>query len=160
TVVYSVYFRAVSQMILLAVLALVTLALLFANIRQSTLSRDSILLGGASLIVLTAACLIVDFLKIVTMTPDSSYIVRFVQKIGLGSYEGSRYVFSMWGPLVPFIHSITNLLDQKVFWQYQPLLSMNLLALVFCTIYPVIREQKSKLQSVIVATVLVSLMAV
>ena len=25
-------------------------------------------------------------------------------------------VFSKWGPFVPFIHSITNLLDQKLYW--------------------------------------------
>jgi hypothetical protein len=159
TVVYSVYFSAVSQMILLAVLALVTVALLFANMRQSSLSKDSILLGGASLIVLTIACFVVDLLKIVTMSPDSSYIVRFGQNIGLGNYEASRMVFSMWGPLVPFIHSITSLLDQKLYWQYQPILSADLLAIVFYTIYTVVREQKSKLQSVVASTVLVSLMA-
>ena len=155
-IVYSVYFSAVSQMVLLVVLALTTLVLLFANIREGSLSRDSILLGGASLAVLTGACFFVDLLRIVTMTADSSYIARFGQNLGLGNYEASRVVFSMWGPLVPFIHSITNLLDQKLFWQYQPILSVNLLALVFYTIYTVIRGQKSKLQSVIAATVLVS----
>jgi len=68
-------------------------------------------------------------------------------------------VFSMWGPLVPFIHSITNLLDQKLYWQYQPVLSLDLVAIVFYTVYTIIREQKSILQSFVAATVLVSLMA-
>jgi hypothetical protein len=159
TIVYGVYFSAVSQMVLLVVLALTTLALLFANITQGSLSRDSILLGGASLVVVTGACFLVDLLRIVTMTPDSSYIARFGQNIGLGNYEASRRVFSMWGPLVPFIHSITNLLDQKLYWQYQPLLSLDLVAIVFYTVYTIIREQKSILQSVVAATVLVSQMA-
>src|SRR5215472_7550385 len=66
TLVYCVYFSAASQMVLLVVLALITLALLLANIRQGSLSRDSILLGGASLVVLTAACFLVDVLSIVT----------------------------------------------------------------------------------------------
>jgi hypothetical protein len=160
TIVYSVYFSAVSQMVLLVVLALATLALFWANIRQGSLSRDSILLGGASLVVLTGACFLVDLLRIVTMTPDSSYMARFGQNIGLGNYEASRMVFSMWGPLVPFIHSITNLLDQKLYWQYQPVLSLDLVAIVFYTIYTVIREQKSILQSFVAATVLVSVMAI
>ena len=160
TIVYGVYFSAVSQMVLLVVLALATLALFWANITQGSLSRDSILLGGASLVVLTGACFLVDLLRIVTMTPDSSYIARFGQNIGLGNYEASRMVFSMWGPLVPFIHSITNLLDQKLYWQYQPVLSLDFVAIVFYTIYTVIREQKSILQSCVAATVLVSLMAI
>ncbi len=159
TIVYSVYFSAASQMVLLVVLALTTLALLLANITQGALSRDSILLGGASLVVLTGVCFFVDLLRIVTMTPDSSYIVRFGQNIGLGNYEASRRVFSMWGPLVPFIHSITNLLDQKLYWQYQPVLSLDLVAIVFYTVYTIIREQQSILQSFVAATVLVSLMA-
>ena len=158
TLVYSVYFSAVSQMILLVVLVLATLALLFTNITQGTLSRDSILLGGVSLVVLTGACFFVHLLRIVTMTPDSSYMARFGQNIVLGNYEASRMVFSMWGPLVPFIHSMTNLLDQKLYWQYQPLLSLNLVAIVFYTVYTIIREQKSILQSGVAATVLVSLM--
>ena len=87
-------------------------------------------------------------------------IVRFGQNIGPGNYEASRKVFSMWGPLVPFIHSITNLLDQKLYWQYQPVLSLDFVAIVFYTIYTVIREQKSILQSCVAATVLVSLMAI
>ena len=159
TIVYGVYFSAVSQMVLLVVLALTTLALLFANIMQGSLSRDSILLGGVSLVVLTGAYFFVDLLRIVTMTPDSSYMARFGQNIGLGNYEASRQVFSMWGPLVPFMHSITNLLDQKLYWQYQPVLSLNLVAIVFYTVYTIIREQKSILQSFVAATVLVSLMA-
>jgi len=159
TIVYGVYFSAVSQMVLLVVLALTTFALLFANITQGSLSRDSILLGGASLVVLTGACFFVDSLRIVTMTPDSSYIARFGQNIDLGNYEASRMVFSMWGPLVPFIHSITNLLDQKLYWQYQPVVSLDLVAIVFYTVYTIIREQKSILQSFVAATVLVSLMA-
>jgi len=159
TMVYGVYFSAVSQMVLLVVLALTTLALLLANITQGSLSRNSILLGGASLVVLTGACFFVDLLRIVTMTPDSSYIARFGQNIGLGNYEGSRLVFSKWGPLVPFMHSITNLLDQKLYWQYQPVLSLDLVAIVFYTVYTIIREQKSILQSCVAATVLVSLMA-
>jgi len=160
TVVYSVHFSALSQMFLLGVLAVTTAALLFANIKQGSASKDSILLAMASLMVLTVVFVLVDLLKIVTKSPDSAYIVRFGQNMGLGNYEASRMVFSMWGPLVPLIHSISNLLDQKLFWQYQPILSMNLLALVFYTIYTVIREQKSRLQSVIAATILVSLMAV
>src|SRR6266576_3453468 len=159
TIVYSVYFSAVSQMVFLVVLALTTLALFWANIRQGSLSRDSILLGGASLVVLTGACFLVDLLRIVTMTPDSSYMARFGQNIGLGNYEASRMVFTMWGPLVPFIHSITNLLDQKLYWQYQPVLSLDLVAIVFYTVYTIIREQQSILQSFVAATVLVSLMA-
>src|SRR5215475_1220754 len=125
TVVYSVYFSAVSQPIFLGVLALATLALLFTNILRGYLSRDSILLGGASLVILTLACFVVDLLRIVTMTPDSTSIARFGQNIGLGNYEASRMVFSKWGPFVPLIHSITNLLDQKLYWQYQPVLSLN-----------------------------------
>ena len=159
TAVYSVYFTAVSQMVFLVVLALTTLALLLANITQGSLSRDSILLGGAGLLLLTAACFFVNLLRIVTMAPDSSYLARFGQNIGLGNYEGSRMVFSMWGPLVPFMHSITNLLDQKLYWQYQPVLSLNLVALVFYTLYTRIREKKSILQSCVAATALVSLMA-
>src|SRR5437762_6703598 len=159
TIVYSVYFSAASQMVLLVVLALTTLALLFANITQGSLSRECIHLGAASLVVLTGACFFVDSLRIVTMTPDSSYIARFGQNIGLGNYEASRMVFSMWGLLVPFIHSITNLLDQKLYWQYQPVVSLDLVAIVFYTVYTIIREQKSILQSFVAATVLVSLMA-
>ena len=56
TVIYSVYFAAISQMVLLVVLGLTTLALLLANIAQGSLSRDSVLLGGAGLLLLTAAC--------------------------------------------------------------------------------------------------------
>src|SRR5437667_8762070 len=111
TIVYSVYFSAVSQMVFLVVLALTTLALFWANIRQGSLSRDSILLGGASLVVLTGACFLVDLLRIVTMTPDSSYIARFGQNIGLGNYEASRRVFSMRGPLIPCMHSMPTRLD-------------------------------------------------
>ena len=159
TLVYGVYFSAVSQMVLLVVLALTTLALFWANITQGALSRDSILLGGASLVVLTGACFCVDLLRIVTMGADSSYIGRFGQNIGLGNYEGSRMIFSKWGPLVPFMHSITNLLDQKLYWQYQPVLSLDLVAIVFYTVYTIMREQKSILQSWVAATVLVSLMA-
>jgi hypothetical protein len=158
TIVYGVHFSAVSQMVLLVVLALTTFALLVANITRGSLSRDSILLGAASLVVFTGICFLVDLLRIVTMTPDSSYIARFGQNIGLGNYEASRMVFSMWGPLVPFMHSITNLLDQKLYWQYQPVLSLNLVAIVFYTMYSIIREQKSILQSCVGATVLVSLM--
>ena len=146
-------------MVFLVVLALTTLALLLANITQGSLSRDSILLGGAGLLLLTAACFFANQLRIVTMAPDSSYLARFGQNIGLGNYEGSRMVFSMWGPLVPFMHSITNLLDQKLYWQYQPVLSLNLVVLVFYTLYTIIREQKSILQSCVAATALVSLMA-
>ena len=159
TIVYSVYFSAVSQMVLLVGLALTTLALLVANKAQGSLSRDSNILGGASLVVLTGACFFVDLLRIVTMTSDSSYIARFGQNIGLGNYEASRMVFSKWGPLVPFIHSITNLLDQKLYWQYQPVLSFNLVAIVFYTVYTIIREQKSFLESLVAATVSVSVMA-
>jgi hypothetical protein len=159
TIVYSVHFSAVSQMASLIVLALTTLALLLANIAQRSLSRNSILLGGAGLLVLTAACFVVNLLRIVTMTPDSSYLARFGQNIGLGNYEASRMIFSMWGPLVPLMHSITNLLHQKLYWQYQPVLSFNLVAIVFYTIFTTIREQKSILQSAVVATVLVGLMA-
>jgi hypothetical protein len=159
TIVYSVYFSVLSQIVLLVVLALTTLALLVANMTQGSLSRDSILLGGASLVVLTGACFLVNLLRIVMMTPDSSYLARFGQNIGLGNYEASRMVFSMWGPLVPFIHSITNLLDQKLYWQYQPVLSLNLVGIVFYTVYAIIREQKSILKSCVAATLLVSLMA-
>ena len=158
TIVYGVYFSAVSQMVLLVVLALTTLALLVANITQGDLSRNSILLGGASLVVLTGACFFVDLLRIVTMVSDSSYMARFGQNIGLGNYEASRMIFSKWGPFVPFMHSITNLLDQKLYWQYQPVLSLNLVAIVFYTVYTTIREQKSILQSCVAATVLVSVL--
>jgi hypothetical protein len=159
TTVYSVYFTALSQTVFLVVLGLTALALLIANITQGSLSRDSIFPGGAGLLLLTAACFFVNQLRIVTMQPDSSYLARFGQNIGLGNYEGSRMVFSMWGPLVPFMHSITNLLDQKLYWQYQPVLSLNLVVLVFYTLYTIIREQKSILQSCVGATVLVSPMA-
>lgn len=158
TIVYSVYFSAASQLVLLVALTLTTLALVFANTMQGSLSRGSILLGGASLIVLTGACFFVESLRIVTMGPDSSYIARFGQNIGLGNYEGSRMIFSKWGPLVPFMHSITNLLDQKLYWQYQPILSLNLVAIVFYTVYTIIREQKSILRSLVAATVLISVM--
>jgi hypothetical protein len=157
--VYCVYFSAVSQLVLLVVLALTTLALLLVNMTQGSLSRNSLLLGGGSLVGLMGACVFVDSLRIVTMTPDSSYLARFGQNIGLGNYEGSRMVFSKWGPLVPFMHSMTNLLDQKLYWQYQPVLSLNLVAIVFYTVYTIIREQKSMLQSFVATTVLVSLMA-
>ncbi len=79
TAVYSVYFSAVSQMVFLAVLALATLALLLGNITQGSLSKDSILLGGAGLLLLIAACFFVNHLRIVTMAPDSSYLARFGQ---------------------------------------------------------------------------------
>ena len=92
------------------------------------------------------------------MSPDSSYIARFGQNIGLGNYEASGMIFSKWGPFVPFIHSITNLLDQKLYWQYQPVLSLNLVAVVFYTVYTIIRERQSISQSFVVATVLISLM--
>jgi hypothetical protein len=159
TMVYSVYFSAVSQMLLLGVLVLTTLALLYANMVQGSLSRDSLLLGGASLVVLTGAYFVVNVLRIVTMGPDSSYIVRFGQNIGLGNYEASRMIFSKWGPLVPLMHSLTNLLDQKLYWQYQPILSLNLVAIVFYTVYSIMREQKSIWQACVATTVLVSLMA-
>src|SRR4030095_13565960 len=158
TLIYGVYFSSVSQMVLLVVLALVTLALLVANISQGALSRNSILSGAAGLVVLTGGCIFVNSLRIVTVGPDSSYMARFGQNIGLGNYEGSRIIFSKWGPLVPFMHSITNLLDQKLYWQYQPILSLNLVAIVFYTVYSTIREQKSILQSCIAATVLVILL--
>ena len=158
TIVYSVYFSAVSQMLLLGVLVLTTLALLYANMTQGSLSRDSLLLGGASLVVLTGAYFVVNVLRIVTMGPDSSYIVRFGQNIGLGNYEASRIIFSKWGPLVPLMHSLTNLLDQKLYWQYQPILSLNLVAIVFYTVYTIMREQKSIWQACVATTVLVSLM--
>jgi len=158
TIVYGVYFSAVSQVVLIVVLALATLALLVANIRQGALSRNSILLGGAGLIVLTGACILVNYLRIVTMVSDSSYLARFGQNIGLGNYEASRMVFSQWGPFVPFIHSITNLLDQKLYWQYQPVLSLNLVAIVFYTVYSIVRERKSTLKSFVAATVLVSVL--
>jgi hypothetical protein len=157
-IVYGVYFSAVSQVVLLVVLAVITVALLFANITQRSLSRDSILLGGASLLVLTGACFFVDLLGIVTMTPDSTYIARLGQNIGLGNYEASRVIFSKWGPFVPFMHSITNLLDQKVHWQYQPVLSLDLVAVVFYTVYTIIREQKSIGRSAVAAALLVSVM--
>jgi hypothetical protein len=53
---------------------------------------------------------------------------------------------------------LSNLLDQKLYWQYQPILSLNLVAIVFYTMYTIIREQKSILQSFVAATVLISLM--
>jgi hypothetical protein len=158
TMIYSVYFSAASQLVLLVAVALGTLALLFTNIRQRSLSRDSILLGGASLVALTAVCLFVNSLRIVTVGPDSSYLARFGQNIGLGNYEGSRMIFSKWGPFVPFMHSVTNLLDEKLFWQYQPIISLNLVAIVFYTIYTTIRAQKSFLQTFVATTVLISLM--
>src|SRR5215213_3602054 len=129
TLVYSVYFSALSQLVLLVVLALLTLALLWTNLTHGALSRDALLLGGASLAVLTGGCVVVNLLRIVTMTPDSSYLARFGQNIGLGNYEASRMVFSMWGPLLPFMHSLMTLLDQKLYWQYQPVLALNLVAL-------------------------------
>jgi len=159
TIIYSVYFSAASQLVLLVALALSTLALLFANIMQRSLSRDSIFLGGVGLVVLTACCFFFNSLRIVTILgPDSSYLARFGQNIGLGNYEGSRMIFSKWGPLVPFMHSITNLLEQKLYWQYQPILSLNFVAIVFYTMYTIIREQKSILHSFVAATVLISLM--
>lgn len=158
TVVYSVYFNTSSQMILFLLLALITIALLCANLTQGSLSKDSILLALGSLFVLTGACILVDLLRIVTMSADSSYLARFGQNIGLGNYEASRMVFSKWGPLVPFMHSITNLLDQKLYWQYQPVISLNFVGLVFYTLYTVIRQRKSTWQSLIATAVLVSLM--
>jgi hypothetical protein len=159
TLVYGVYFSAVSQRVLLVVLALTTLALLWANMTQGFLSRDSLVLGGASLVVLTGVCCLVDSLRIVTIGADSSYIARFGQNLGLGNYEASRMIFSKWGPLVPFMHSLTNLLDQKLYWQYQPVLSLALVAIVFYTMYTIMREQKSIGQSWVAVTALVSLMA-
>ena len=159
TAVYALYFTAASQTVFLVALALTTLALLLTNIARGSLSRDSVLSGGAGLLLLAAVCFCVNQLSIVTMAPDSSYLARFGQNIGLGSYEGSRMVFSMWGPFVPFVHSITNLLDQKLYWQYQPVLSINFVVLVFYSLYTIIRKQKSILQSCVAATALVILMA-
>src|SRR5262249_40018231 len=51
-----------------------------------------------------------------------------------------------------------NLLGQKLYWQYQPILSINLLAIVFYATYTIIREQKPKSQSLVAAAILVSLM--
>jgi hypothetical protein len=65
----------------------------------------------------------------------------------------------MWGPFVPFIHSLTNLLGQKLFWQYQPVISFHLLAVVFYTVYTIARERQPILNSLAAATVLVGLIA-
>ena len=158
TLVYSVYFGAASQVALLCVLALATLALLIGNIINRSLAKDSMVLAVVSLLVLAGVCLWVDSLRIVTMSPDSSYLARYGQNIGLGDYEGSRMVFSMWGPFVPFIHSLTNLLGQKLFWQYQPVISLHLIAIVFYTVYSIVRERAPILHSLVAATLLVSLM--
>ena len=159
TIVYGVHFSVVSQMVSLVLFAVTTLALFLANITQRSLSKDSVLLGLAGLLFLTAICFVVDLSRILTMTPDSSYLARFGQNIGLGNYEGSRLIFSMWGPLVPLMHSITNLLGQKLYWQYQPVLSFNLVAIVFYTVFNIMRKRKSASQSAVAATALVSLMA-
>jgi hypothetical protein len=160
TVVYGVYFGPASQAILLIALAVTTVALLLANIKLGCLSRASILLGGAGLIVLTGACFVVEVLRVVTMSSDSSYMARFGQNIGPGNYEASRLVFSMWGPLVPCIHSLTHLLGQKLYWQYQPILSLDFVAIVLYTLYTVIRARKSPLEAWVVAAALTSVAAV
>jgi hypothetical protein len=159
TVVYGVYFGTASQVALLCVLALLTLAFLIGNIISRSLSKESVVLAAVSLLVLAGICLYVESLRIVTMSPDSSYLARYGQNIGLGYYEGSRMVFSMWGPFVPFIHSLTNLLGQKLFWQYQPVISLHLIAIVFYTVYSIVRERAPVLHSSVAATLLVSLMA-
>jgi hypothetical protein len=158
TVVYSVHFSAISQLVLLGVLGVITLTLVATSMIRGRLSRGSILLGGASLVVLTTACWVVELLRIVIMTPDSTSLVRFGQNIGLGNYEASKIIFSKWGPFVPFIHSITNVLDQKLYWQYQALLSLNLVGIVFYTVYTALREQKTSWQSFVTALIVVSLM--
>jgi hypothetical protein len=158
TIVYSIYFNPIAQPIVLVVLLLSTVVLLGLNINRGFLTRDSIVLGGVTVLVLTGVFILFNLLRIITMSPDSSYMARFGQNIGLGDYEGSRIVFSMWGPLVPFIHSFTNVLDQKLYWQYQPILSLHLVAIVLYTIYGVIREKESVLLSFIAASVLVTLM--
>src|SRR4029453_8548477 len=73
TLIYGVYFSSVSQMFLLVVLALVTLALLVANISQGPLSRNSILSGAAGLVVLPGGCIFVNSLRIVPVGPRFSY---------------------------------------------------------------------------------------
>jgi len=158
TLVYGVYFGAASQAALLCVLGLVTLALLMGNIISRSLSKESMVLAAVSLLVLTGICLYIESLRIVTMSPDSSYMARYGQNIGLGNYEGSRMVFSMWGPFVPFIHSLTNLLGQKLFWQYQPVISLHLIAIVFYTVYSIVRERAPVLRSSVAAALLVFLM--
>ena len=158
TLVYGVYFGAASQVALLCVLALATLALLIGNIISRSLSKESVLLAAVSLLVLAGICLYVESLRIVTMSPDSSYLARYGQNIGVGNYEGSRMVFSMWGPFVPFIHALTNLLGQKLFWQYQPVISLHLIAIVFYTVYSIVRERAPVLHSFVAATLLVCLM--
>lgn len=157
--VYSLYFAAASQQVLLVVLAALALALVFANIGKRSLSRDSLVLGGAALLVLAAAGIVVDALRILTTTSDSAYIARFGQNIGLGNYEGSRIVFSKWGPFVPLIHSLTKLLGQKLYWQYQPVLSLDLVAIVFYTAYTLLREALPKPHAATAAAVAVGLMA-
>src|SRR5262249_26500032 len=126
TIVYGTYFSTASQMLSIVVLALTTLALLVANVRHRALSRNSIFLGDLGLLLVAAACYLVNEWGVVMMSPDSTYLARFGQNIGLGNYEGSQKIFSMWGPFVPFIHSMTNLLGQKLYWQYQPILSLHL----------------------------------
>jgi hypothetical protein len=158
TLVYGVYFGAASQIALLFVLGLTTLALLIGNIISGSLSKTTVALAAVSLSVLAVVCIVVDLLRIVTMSPDSSYMARYGQNIGLGNYEASRMVFSMWGPFVPFIHSITNLLDQKLYWQYQPIISLHLVAIVFYTVYTAVREKESVLHSLIGATILICVM--
>lgn len=158
TVVYGVYFGTASQVALLCVLGLLTLALLIGNFISRSLSKEALLLALTSLLMLVGVCLWVESLRIVTMSPDSSYLARYGQNIGLGNYEGSRMVFSMWGPFVPFIHSLTNLLGQKLYWQYQPVISLHLIAIVFYTVYSIVRERTPILLSVVAAILLVSLM--
>lgn len=158
TVVYGVYFGTASQVALLCVLGLLTLALLIGNFISRSLSKEALLLALTSLLMLVGVCLWVESLRIVTMSPDSSYLARYGQNIGLGNYEGSRMVFSMWGPFVPFIHSLTNLLGQKLYWQYQPVISLHLMAIVFYTVYSIVRERTPILLSVVAAILLVSLM--
>jgi hypothetical protein len=159
-VVYGVSFSAASQSILLMVLAAITLALLIANGLQRRFSRTSLLIGTASLLVLAGWCVVVDALRIVTMTSDSAYIARFGQNIGIGDYEGSRIIFTKWGPLVPFIHSLTNVLGQKLYWQYQAVLGLNLIAVVSYTVYRLVRERTSRREALGAATVLTGLMVV
>ena len=67
TLVYSVHFGATSQVVLLCVLALATLALLIGNIISRSLAKDSVVLAVVSLLVLAGVCLWVDSLRIVTM---------------------------------------------------------------------------------------------
>jgi hypothetical protein len=158
TMVYAVYFTAISQVAVLVVVALITLALLLTNVIQRCLSKHAIVSAAAGLIVLTAASICVDVLRIVTITPDSSYLARFGQNIGLGNFEASRMVFSQWGPVIPLIHSLTKWLNQRLYWQYEPLFALNLVALVWYTVYTVIRPHRSFVQSVAGAGILISVM--